>query len=180
MARDAAKEKSLLLMIAGKSDLEIVAETKLPMGVVTRQRGFFNSPSGKLWASNHGGRPLAQQGGPAVQQPAVVQQPSTPSTQQVQQPSAGQGGGQGLYGPNSAGEPTVLGDGLQQQLLVAGAPLIRKVMLNPKLFFWYDYAVSKIGFKGDIGDFVFDCVEDYFASRGYTVVVEKKEVTPIL
>jgi hypothetical protein len=66
---------------------------------------------------------------------------------------------------------------LERELWVKATPVIRKVILNPKVYLYYDYIKTKYGYKGDIGDFLYDCVEDFFKSRSITIkVVEEEEV----
>jgi len=52
--------------------------------------------------------------------------------------------------------------------------VIRKVILNPKVLMWYDYIVSKFGYKGDLGDFIVECIEDFWASRGYKIKISRR------
>lgn len=68
-------------------------------------------------------------------------------------------------------------DDFERIVLVEASPILKKVALNPKVYLWYDYAKSEKGYKGDIGDFVIDAVEDFWRSRGYRIIVtQEKEV----
>jgi hypothetical protein len=62
---------------------------------------------------------------------------------------------------------------IDRELMMKTMPIIRKVVLNPKIYLYYDYVVSNLGYKRDIGDFLADVVEDYFASRGYKILIQK-------
>ncbi len=77
--------------------------------------------------------------------------------------------------PRTAMEKTELPDIVEKEMLLQATPIIRKVMLNPKVYLWYDYARSKLGFEGDIGDFLLDTVEDFWKSRGYTIKISQEE-----
>lgn len=50
--------------------------------------------------------------------------------------------------------------------------------MNPKIFMYYDYAVSSLGYRQDMGDFISDCIEDFFRSRGYRVVIQHESEVP--
>jgi len=68
-------------------------------------------------------------------------------------------------------------DDFERIVMVEASPILKKVALNPKVYLWYDYAKSEKGYKGDIGDFVIDAVEDFWRSRGYRIIVtQEKEV----
>lgn len=64
--------------------------------------------------------------------------------------------------------------GVQKQLDVVATPLIKKVILNPKIFMYYDYAKTQFGFKGDFGDFVRDCVEYFFLRHGFSIKITRE------
>jgi hypothetical protein len=63
---------------------------------------------------------------------------------------------------------------MDRELALQATPIVKKVILNPKIYLYYDYAVSTFDFKGDIGDFIQDAVEDFWKSRGYRIVIERK------
>lgn len=68
-------------------------------------------------------------------------------------------------------------DDMQRILFLEASPILKKVALNPKVYLWFDYAKTELGFKGDVGDFLIDTVEDFFRSRGYKIVIsQSKEV----
>lgn len=66
-------------------------------------------------------------------------------------------------------------DDFERIVMVEASPILKKVALNPKVYLWYDYARSKLGYKGDVGDFVIDSVEDFWKSRGYRIVITQGE-----
>jgi len=53
-------------------------------------------------------------------------------------------------------------------------PIMRKVMMSPKIYLLYDYCRNKMDFKGDIGDFIGDCVDYFFASNGFEISITHK------
>ena len=57
-----------------------------------------------------------------------------------------------------------------RELLGDYTPVVKKVILNPKILMYYDY-VKKKGYEGDLGDFIQDVVEEYFRDRGIRIVV---------
>ena len=66
---------------------------------------------------------------------------------------------------------------MEEELWVKASPIIRKVILDPKVFLYYDYVRNKYGYKGDLGDFIRDCVEDFFERRGIKIkIVEEEEL----
>lgn len=59
---------------------------------------------------------------------------------------------------------------------VKATDLAKKVMLNPKVLLYYDYARA-VGFEGDLSDFICNCIEFLFEKvLGIRVVVERKVV----
>jgi len=58
---------------------------------------------------------------------------------------------------------------------VAGIPVSRKVVLTPKNLALFDWFKAKYGYDGGLSDFINDCIEDFFRSRGYVLVVRKEE-----
>lgn len=182
MSGENQKERIKFLMLDGKTNDEILTLTHQPMGVITRTRGWFNSPYGKVWQQRELKRKEAEQAAKNPPPPpplAVAQPPASPGPQAVMQPSRDLPPGVLGLRQGDNGASSVLSNGLEQELLLMGAPLIRKVVLNTKVYFWFDFARAKMNFKGDIGDFVFDCVEDFFRSRNYQIIVEKREVTDV-
>jgi len=66
---------------------------------------------------------------------------------------------------------------MEEELWIKASPIIRKVILDPKVFLYYDYVRNKYGYKGDLGDFIRDCVEDFFERRGIKIkIVEEEEL----
>lgn len=64
----------------------------------------------------------------------------------------------------------------ERELTMYGIPIIQKIALNAKVRLYYDYMVNVMGFKGDVGDFLVDCVDDFFNSRGYSIKIIKEEI----
>jgi len=57
-----------------------------------------------------------------------------------------------------------------REILGDYTPVIKKVILNPKILMFYDYVRTQ-GYQGDLGDFLVDIVESYFRDRGLRIVV---------
>lgn len=72
-------------------------------------------------------------------------------------------------------EPSAIIEQTERLLVSQADPILRKVALNPKVIFWYEFAKS-CGYEGDLGDFIVACVEDFFKSRGYKLKVVREEV----
>ena len=69
---------------------------------------------------------------------------------------------------------TAMGGIMDQELALQATPIVKKVILNPKTYLFYDYACTNLNFKGDVGDFIQDAIEDFWKSRGYKIVIEKR------
>jgi hypothetical protein len=182
MPEDSRKKLAYKMMDEGAADADIVASTKLPMNIVTRMRGYYNSPSGKwVRAQQKNQEPPTQApatgAGYQMQEPPQQTQGATQPLGSV--PSADHGLAIARHTGDDGREGSLFSSSLQEELMLAGTPIIRKVILNPKIFFWYDFAANRMGFKGDIGDFVNDCVEDFFKSRNYEVIVQKRDVVRV-
>jgi len=66
---------------------------------------------------------------------------------------------------------------MEKELWVMAEPIFRKVALNPRIFLFYDYVRTELGYEGDLGDFICDTVEDFFKSRGIKIkIVREKEI----
>ena len=61
----------------------------------------------------------------------------------------------------------------EREVVAYATPVLRKVILNPKILLFYDYMKSK-GYSGDLGDFIVECIELLFRKMGYQVVIERK------
>ena len=68
---------------------------------------------------------------------------------------------------------TDLGPMTEREIVAFATPVLRKVVLNPKILLYYDYFRSK-GYKGDLGDFICECIELLFKKMGYQIVIEKR------
>lgn len=58
---------------------------------------------------------------------------------------------------------------LEKTFIVKATPILRKVALNPRIFFYYEFAKKKFGWEGDVGDFLIECVEHFWKSKGYSI-----------
>jgi len=79
---------------------------------------------------------------------------------------------EGSAGLPEAGEEEVR-EGAERTVVALATPVIKKVVLNPKILLFYDYLRSK-GYEGDLGDFIVDCIETLFRRMGYQIVVERR------
>jgi len=158
--------------------------------------GFLSSPSGRGYRGNPtrgaappegetpGGSGVENSGEDAPQNPLGV----PPQPQETPSDTAGGAGTPGVQRkpkysiPGGTPLPSRLeGEGrvvLERELWVKATPIIRKVVLNPKIWLYYDYARTQLGYEGDIGSFLEDCVEDFWRSRGYKIkIVQETEVS---
>jgi len=198
-AKDEQRIKALQLLASGATPEEVCAMTKLPLSVIQKQIGWLRSPFGQMWIKTQAQKtkvpvtaaPPSQLDPPESMQGLGEQAhtgdvagtiPISQPSQQVQQRN--DGSRQTFLNPKEPGiQLEISEEGLQEtvekQLQIAASPIVRKIILNPIVYFWYDYAKTKLGFNGDIGDFLWDCVEDFFDARGVHIVVEQKRVTPV-
>lgn len=58
---------------------------------------------------------------------------------------------------------------------VEASGMVAKVFNSPKNLMWYDWFKRKSKFEGDYADFIADCIEDFFKSRGWQIVFTKQE-----
>jgi len=78
--------------------------------------------------------------------------------------------------PPSETRKTLMGVGVTEATVeVAGIPVGRKVVLTPKNLALFDWFKARYGYEGSLSDFINDCIEDFFRSRGYVLVVRKEE-----
>ena len=61
----------------------------------------------------------------------------------------------------------------EREIVAFATPVLRKVILNPKILLYYDYFRSK-GYSGDLGDFINECIELLFKLKGYQIVIERR------
>ncbi len=64
---------------------------------------------------------------------------------------------------------------LQDRMMIDATPIVMKVINNAKNLLWFDWFRKTYKYDGDMGDFITDCIEDFFKSRGWEIVVSKKE-----
>ena len=81
----------------------------------------------------------------------------------------------GRYPPRDEEITDQISGVIERELWVKATPIVRKIILNPKIWLYYDYARSALGYQGDIGQFLEDCVEDFWRSRGYKIKIIKEE-----
>ena len=62
----------------------------------------------------------------------------------------------------------------RETVFETAALVVKKVAMNPVVLLWYDFARNKFGYEGDLGDFIVDCVEGFFRSRGFRIVIRRE------
>ena len=72
-------------------------------------------------------------------------------------------------------EEKLFAEGAERELMLQATPIVRKVVLNPRIYLLYDYARTRLNFDGDLGDFLADCVDDFFNSRGIKIKIVREE-----
>lgn len=77
------------------------------------------------------------------------------------------------------GSVSGVGDGgndvFRTNLMLTGEPIVRKVVFNPKTLLIYDYFKTKFDYKGDMAQFLNECVDYFCKGKGLEVSVNLKE-----
>ena len=77
--------------------------------------------------------------------------------------------------PEPSLEAKTVVDALKGQTILTHIEgIAKKVVLNPRILYWYGFAVSE-GFDGDIGDFISDAVEDFYGRRKLDIGIIRKQ-----
>ena len=184
------RKKALEMLKKGAPIEEIMRETKLNYQQITGLKGY-------LTRVQKGNPPKPPQMKTQRVQGASAQTPSTEKDSNPTDQTLGTSGdkAEGLMGEVGVPSRTLSGTGknsdmglggegyplgqageiLERELWVKATPIIRKVVLNPVVYLYYDYVREKYGYQGDLGDFLYDCVEDFFRSRGVKIKIVKED-----
>jgi len=73
-----------------------------------------------------------------------------------------------LQAPQPQAKPQVTVDVLEGEYI----PIAKKVLLNPRVLMYYQYARSQ-GYEGDLGDFINEVIESFFRDRRIKIAVLK-------
>ena len=57
-------------------------------------------------------------------------------------------------------------------------PIMKKIMLSPKIFLLFDFCRTKLKFEGDIADMIGDCVDYFFLAHGIEISITQKSEIP--
>jgi hypothetical protein len=84
-------------------------------------------------------------------------------------------GNRGNFGGLIGGEPDV--DGLMERtLLINATPILRKVVLNSKVFLQHEYFQKHLGYEGDVGDLLIEALNFYWKELGFTIKITHDSV----
>jgi len=197
MSQDKAKDEAREMLLQGKPDAEILSTTGLDPGKLGKIKGWLNGPTGKAWQESRRKAaaailPEAKSEEELVEEVGLLEDGEVPEvTTDVPAPKTvglpprrplvtGLHPGNGRA-PEFLDEPTqaAFATSVQQQLIVVGTPIVRKIVLDPMVYFWHDYFTKTKGYTGDVGDFMKDCLADFLESRGFSLVVEQKAQTQV-
>jgi len=64
---------------------------------------------------------------------------------------------------------------IQDRMMIDATPIVMKVINNARNLLWFDWFRKRYNYTGDMGDFITDCIDDFFKSRGWEIIVSKKE-----
>jgi len=186
------RRRALEMLKKGVPIEEIMRETKLNYQQITGLKGYL----ARLEKGNppKPPQPKKRRGQGASRQTPPTEKPQNPTKQTLStggDEAKGLGGGVGVPPTTSSqpsqdsnielgggGYPPMISGELERELMVRATPILRKVILNPKVLLWYDYARAELGYSGDLGDFINDAVEDFWRSRGYKIkVIQEMEVS---
>lgn len=164
------------MILEGEKEDEIMKETGLSMFDIKGMKGWLRSERGRQWAVKTG----LVKAPPSSHVPSTPSQPSTELRGSLEGKEAESSLERSLRSSTPEPSETSIekaGSTIEKELWLQATPVVRKVILNPKIYLLYDYARSELGFEGDLGDFCSDCVEDFFNRRNIKVkIVREKEV----
>jgi len=69
-----------------------------------------------------------------------------------------------------------LTDAWEKTLLIQATPILRKVVLNSKVFLQHEYFQKHLGYDGDIGDLLVEALNFYWKEMGFTIKITHDSV----
>ncbi len=91
----------------------------------------------------------------------------------IEQPNSLENDGLILPDPESNLE---LGEAWEKTLLIQATPILRKVVLNSKVFIQHEYFQKHLGYTGDIGDLLVEALNYYWKEMGFTIKITHNSV----
>ena len=64
----------------------------------------------------------------------------------------------------------------EKTLLIQATPILRKVVLNSKVFLQHEYFQKHLGYVGDIGDLLVEALNFYWKEMGFTIKITHDSV----
>lgn len=77
---------------------------------------------------------------------------------------------------NSLIDGTDFDDAFGKSILIQATPIIRKVVLNSKVYLQHEYFKEKLGYEGDIGDLLVEALEFYWKEMGFKITITQDSV----
>jgi len=69
-----------------------------------------------------------------------------------------------------------LNDAWEKTLLIQATPILRKVVLNSKVFLQHEYLQKHLGYSGDIGDLLVEALNFYWQEMGFSIKITHDSV----
>lgn len=69
-----------------------------------------------------------------------------------------------------------LNDAWEKTLLIQATPILRKVVLNSKVFIQHEYFQKHLNYTGDIGDLLIEALNFYWKEMGFTIKITHDSV----
>ncbi len=69
-----------------------------------------------------------------------------------------------------------VGEAWERTLLIQATPILRKVVLNSKVFIQHEYFQKHLGYTGDIGDLLVEALNYYWKQMGFEIKIVHNSV----
>ncbi len=69
-----------------------------------------------------------------------------------------------------------LSDAWERTMLIQATPILRKVVLNSKVFLQHEFFRKHLGYEGDIGDLLVEALDYYWKEMGFTIKITHDSV----
>ncbi len=81
----------------------------------------------------------------------------------------------GLIIPDYEDNPDLSGV-WEKTLLIKATPILRKVVLNSKVFLQHEYFQKHLGYEKDVGDLLVEALDYYWKEMGFTIKITHDSV----
>ena len=78
--------------------------------------------------------------------------------------------------PGSMEDSSELDAAWGKTILIQATPILRKIVLNSKVYLQHEYFVKHLGYEGDIGDLLVEALEFYWKEMGFTIHITQDSV----